>query len=150
MVICSCFLYNLYKFVLVSWYIVYICAKQLQVVTVCITTNIMPFNLLQEIVLLFYAVTCVAVDTLQCHTDQIALSGSSLQLIVCHSVGKEVLENHESFAKLGSMYVGNTIDVCFQALTCFGLNHSPLLQRRSSRGCLWTKISFLNYSSTAW
>ena len=50
------------------------------------------------VTVILYTVTCVTVDTLQCHTDQTALSGSSLQLIVCYSGGKEVLGNHESFA----------------------------------------------------
>ena len=39
-VICSCFLYNLYKFVLVSCLIVYFCARNsCKYVTVCITAN---------------------------------------------------------------------------------------------------------------
>ena len=43
-VICSsCFLYNLYKFVLVSCYIVYFCARNsCKYATVCITTNKFP------------------------------------------------------------------------------------------------------------
>ena len=69
-------------------------------------------------------------------------SGSDRQQVAGNSVGKlvlktQVLSHLSGFAKQLES-TNNDSHVCCQAPTCSGLTHSPLLQRRSSMGCLWT------------